>query len=158
MTVVSLGELSVSNDAAIILGCLGLGSCVGVAAYDPIAHIGGMVHVVLPTSQGRPSPDPGRYADTAIPALMQGLRAAGAIQSRLVIKIAGGAQMSQAPGSQQLFKVGPENIEAVTQSLTGNGLRIASTDLGGRLGRTFRLHIDTGNVTVTQVGLGTKQI
>ena len=51
--VVGLAELQVSNNPGQILTCLGLGSCIGVAAYDPQAKVSGMVHVVLPSSDGK---------------------------------------------------------------------------------------------------------
>ncbi len=48
MVVVGLGEMQVSNDPNMALACLGLGSCIGISAYDPVARVGAMVHVVLP--------------------------------------------------------------------------------------------------------------
>lgn len=39
---VGIGQIAVSSDAAEVLVAYGLGSCVGVSAYDPVAHVGGL--------------------------------------------------------------------------------------------------------------------
>ena len=49
-----------------------LGSCVGVVLHDRAARIGGVAHIVLPDSRGA-ADHPGKYADTAIPALIADL-------------------------------------------------------------------------------------
>ena len=66
---IGLGEMKVTKDDSVVLTCLGLGSCVGMAAYDPVSKVAGMAHIVLPRSDGR-SGLPAKFADTAIPALV----------------------------------------------------------------------------------------
>ncbi len=88
MVVVGLGEMQVSNDPNMVLACLGLGSCIGISAYDPVARVGAMVHVVLPHGNvadcGR---SPTKYANTALPSMINQMESKGAVKSRIVIKI-----------------------------------------------------------------------
>jgi len=88
---VGLGEVKTSQDPAEVLTCLGLGSCVGVGMHDPVAKVAGMAHIVLPSSDGRPNKIGGKYADTAIPMLLEMMLKRGSIKSRITIKIAGGS-------------------------------------------------------------------
>ena len=62
-----MGEMSVSSDEDTVLTCLGLGSCVGLAAYDPIAKVGGMVHIVLPKFEDGNGGSPPKYATSLCP-------------------------------------------------------------------------------------------
>ena len=96
--VLGLGDMAVTSDTESALMCLGLGSCIAVSAYDPISKIAGMAHVVLPRNGGRETKSSAKYVDTAIPHLFEEMKKQGAITSRLVVKIAGGARMSLAPG------------------------------------------------------------
>jgi chemotaxis protein CheD len=66
-------------------GARDLGSCIGIAVWDPVARVGGMAHVVLPesTTSSLGSP-PGKYADLAVPALVRSVERLGGLPSRLV--------------------------------------------------------------------------
>jgi chemotaxis protein CheD len=148
---VGLGALAVTGDAGKGLSALGLGSCIGVAAYDKVAKVAGMVHVMLPESGIASTPGPaGKYADTAIPALLEGMARLGAVPSRLVIKIAGGAQMFATGGGN--LNIGARNAVAVRAAITKAGLQVQSADTGGSQGRTLELWVDDGRVTVRVVG------
>lgn len=150
--VVGLGEMQVSKDSSTILSCLGLGSCVAVSAYDAVAKVAGLVHIVLPSCDGRDSKLPGKFADTAFPALLEEMGKLGELKSRLVIKISGGAQISMTQSSNPIFKTGERNIEATKENSAKHGLKIAAEEVGGHTGRTLRLYVDSGRVTVTQAG------
>ncbi len=74
---------------------LGLGSCIGVAIYDPVTKIGGLIHILLPTSQGFENGNHARtkFADSGIVELVDALTRAGASRVRMRAKMAGGASM-----------------------------------------------------------------
>ena len=77
-----------------VLTTLGLGSCVGVAIYDPVSKISGLLHCMLPDStQFRNNSNTAKYADSGIDELISQMVKLGANRARLVAKIAGGAQM-----------------------------------------------------------------
>ena len=122
--IVGLGEVKISEDPETVLACLGLGSCIAISVFDPVAKIGGMAHVVLPASHGKTGDKATRYANVAVPKLFELLRKHGAVNSRLVINLAGGAQMSLAPGMGTAFKIGEENTAAVLAALAAEGLGV----------------------------------
>ncbi|MCH9016508.1 MAG: chemotaxis protein CheD [Chloroflexi bacterium] len=149
---VGLGEMKMSRDPEEVLACLGLGSCVAVSVFDRVAKVGAMAHVVLPKSREKSVDRAGRYADVAVPLLRDSIRKNGAVNSRLVISLVGGAQMSLAPGISTAFKIGEDNVEAVAAVLAAQGVSITASSIGGNRGRTFRLCITTGAATVSSAG------
>lgn len=149
---VGMGEIQVVRGAGNVLTALGLGSCIGVCLYDPLTRVAGMVHVVLPKSQSDKSGElPGKFADTAIPAIVQQMVSMGASASRLKAAIAGGAQLFQFGVSSSL-DVGARNSEAVINALREMGIPIQAKDVGGSVGRTLRLVSDNGLVVVRTIG------
>ncbi len=151
---VGLGEVKAGSGEELVLTCLGLGSCVCVALYDPASGVGGMAHIVLPDStasaSGAGNP---KFADVAVPMLLGEVKKLGAKQERLVTKIAGGAHMAQlrGPGPSSL-NIGERNISATKTLLKTHGLRWSGEDTGGGSGRTVRLWVSTGKVTVSTAG------
>ncbi len=156
--VVGLGEVKVAKDPSAILTCLGLGSCIGIAAYDPIAKVAGMAHIVLPCSNGRSGPASSKYADVGIPYLLEQVNQQGALTSRLIIKIAGGAQISKAAGLEDSFKIGQKNAAAVKELFGQIGIPIKGSDIGGDFGRTLKIFLDSGNTVVTSAKQGPKEL
>lgn len=128
--------------------CIGLGSCIGVAAMDPVTRVGGMLHVMLPEAYASEiGVKPAKFADTALPAFVAALEAAGARRSRLRIALAGGAQVFKFNESTAgALQIGARNAEMVTKMLTKLGLRAIAKDVGGTKGRTLTLSLETGEV------------
>jgi len=149
---VGIGELAVTGDPKRVLVAYGLGSCVAVAAYDPVPRIAGMLHVLLPGSGGErlPGGEEGRFADTGMDQLLQEMARAGAIKRRLVIKLAGGASVLGAANGAR-FKIGERNAEAIRERLRLHGLRASAEATGGTKGRTLELHAGTGKTFVRTV-------
>lgn len=146
---VGIGQLAVSKDANDVLVAYGLGSCIGVSAYDPQARVGGLVHVLLPDSDGKTvdPKEPARFADTGIDALIRRLQEAGAVPRRMVVKIAGGAAVL-GPANAEKFKIGERNAEAIKERLKRHGLAPAAADIGGVRGRTLEVFVGTGKTFV----------
>ncbi len=122
-----------------------LGSCVGVALCQVGMKLGAMAHVVLPDSSGRDA-CPGKFADSAIPAMVASLREVGARPRALVAKIVGGAGMFGVDGPLQ---IGVANIRAVVAVLDAAGIPIVARDIGGNSGRRAVLDCNSGRITVT---------
>ena len=151
-TVVGLGELKYADKPGEELTCLGLGSCVAVIAWDRVNKQGAMAHVVLPECTPGREPTP-KFADVALPELLENLKKKGARPSQLVIKLVGGAHMAPAAApSMPLMRIGERNIEAVKAQLKKLGLKAIAEDLGGNNGRTVRLDVESGRVTVVTAG------
>lgn len=130
-----------------------LGSCVGVALHDRAAKVGGLAHVVLPDSRGD-AEHPGKYADTAIPALIADIERAirGKSAGRLVAKLAGGASMFQIGAEPPSRNIGRMNREAVEAILAALRIPILGRDLGGDGGRNMILDPATGRVWIRSPG------
>lgn len=144
---VGMADMKVVKDSGTFV-CIGLGSCIGVAALDPVSRVGGMLHVMLPESfAGRVDEKPAKFADTAVPAFIAQLEAAGAKRARLKIACAGGAQVFKfGEGSGGRLEIGARNATAVAAELRKLGLRAIAQDVGGNKGRTMTLDVNTGEV------------
>ncbi|WP_041571303.1 chemotaxis protein CheD [Candidatus Desulforudis audaxviator] len=138
---------------------LGLGSCVGVALYDPVIRVGGLAHVMLPDStQFRTGGKPAKFADLAVKNLVHDLRLAGVRNGRVVAKLAGGAQMFFGNNRAAQMAIGERNIEAVRSILKELGIAIVAEDVGGDKGRTISLDTSNGSLTVRTLGLPVRVI
>jgi len=133
--------------------CLGLGSCIGFCALDPVANVAGMVHVMLPEHfKDKPNDMPGKFADTGIAALVQALEKLGASRSKLVCAMAGGAQVFKFGANvANKLDIGARNALAVDEQVKKLGLKVIARDVGGHAGRTMMLDAATGEVKVRTV-------
>ncbi|MCE5198515.1 MAG: chemotaxis protein CheD [Armatimonadota bacterium] len=147
-----MGEVVFSRPGQVELRALGLGSCIGLCVFDPAIKLGCIAHIVLPQSKISETVDVGKYADTAVPYVVKEMAARGAIQSRLRIAIAGGAQLFSFGGSDSRLDVGRRNAESVKQLLGQMKLRLVAEDIGGKSGRTVTMNTSTGEIMVKQAG------
>jgi len=150
--IVSISDIKISGDPDSYLITHSLGSCIGVVAYDPIVHIGGMLHFQLPHSDGhedRAKENPFMFADLGIPLLLEGMSANGVSLGRTNIGIYGGASILK---DSELFKIGIKNVRMAKKILWQKCLRISNEDVGGNKSRTVRLDIETGKVQVQSCG------
>lgn len=132
---------------------IGLGSCVGIALWDRMNHIGGLVHVMLPDStQVKSNSNLAKFADTGIPELVKAMESRGARKSNMIAKIAGGAQMFAFQNKSELMGVGERNVAATKAALSKLGIAIVSEDVGNNYGRTVVLNPANGNYEVKAVG------
>lgn len=145
------------NPASLI--SYGLGSCIGIALYDSVTRIGGLAHIMLPDStQARSAENPAKFADTAIPLVLEEMIKLGAVRSRIVAKIAGGAQMFTFANTTDIMRVGERNAEAVRILLKKVDIRILAEDTGGNYGRTVELKLETGVYRIKTIDKGEKEL
>lgn len=133
---------------------LGLGSCVGVAIRDPMTKIGGLVHVMLPDSTAMRSAqlNVAKFADTGVKELVAQLERLGAMRSRMVAKIAGGANMFNFQGTSTVGQVGERNVEAVKRQLMLLKIPLMAEDTGANYGRTVIFFPETGDFHIRAIG------
>ena len=137
----------------------GLGSCVGIALYDAQTKIGGLAHIMLPDStQARATDNQAKFADTALPVLLDQLVSMGAAKSRITAKIAGGSQMFSFVQATDIMRIGDRNSEAVRVVLKNLSIRLLAEDVGGNYGRTVELMLDTGIFVIKTVDKGEKKL
>jgi chemotaxis protein CheD len=149
-TMVRMGELAVSTGPDDVLTSIGLGSCIGLALVDVDARVAGLAHVMLPVAPEAGDPALGKFADTAAPALLEAVLAAGARRTRLSTYLVGGAQMFSFGGRG--MDVGARNDQAVRDAVAQLRLRVDASETGGTKGRTVRVWTADGRVTVKEAG------
>lgn len=139
---------------------LGLGSCVGVVLYDRMNKIGGLAHILLPDStlSSNKNFNPGKFADTAIDALIEDMLKLGINRSNLVSKIAGGAQMFKIKSENNIMQIGKRNVEAVRAKLNQLNIKLIAEDVEGNYGRTIEFFCETGELTIKTIGHGVRII
>ncbi|NOS99856.1 MAG: chemotaxis protein CheD [Phycisphaerales bacterium] len=125
-----------------------LGSCIGIALCDRVAKVGALGHVMLPSSQGCKG-DKGKFADTAVDALVDDIVKNGAVRGRLTAKLAGGASMF---GPTLDNGLGERNVQAVREKLAAHAIRVAADHVGGQKGRKMMLDPGNGEVVVQIIG------
>jgi|AGTN01.2.fsa_nt_gi Chemotaxis protein; stimulates methylation of MCP proteins len=131
---------------------LGLGSCIGLVLYDPVAKIGGMVHIMLPCApKNAPVTNKSKFADTAIAELIRLMVAASASRTRLTAKIAGGAHMFHNACNTDILNIGARNVQMCKQVLRENIINIAAEDTGGNCGRSIEFCCESNVLQVRTV-------
>lgn len=146
--VVGVADCRITDDAAASIITYALGSCIAVAIHDSVARVGGMLHLMLPDSSldaVKAERKPYMFADTGIPLLLRQAYAAGALKKRLVVRIAGGAQVMDDAG---IFNIGKRNCLTVRKLLWRAGVMINAESVGGRESRTVRLEMASGRFLV----------
>jgi chemotaxis protein CheD len=150
-TMVRMGELAVSKTPGHVLASIGLGSCIGLVLVDHARPRAGLAHIVLPSSVNGADAGAGKFADRAVPALLERMAALGAMRSSLHAVLVGGAQMFSL-GSDSSLDIGRRNEHAAREALTAAGLAVRAAATGGSNGRTVRVYVDSGLVTVKEPG------
>lgn len=158
MIIVGMADLNVTKNPG-VLTTLGLGSCVGIALYDPISKVAGLAHVMLPDStQIQNNSNIAKFADTAIIRLVNDMGRAGANKIRLKAKIAGGAQMFAYNSTNDSMRIGDRNVEAVIKNLKAINIPIIARDTGSNYGRTVELYSEDGSFLIKTIGHGSHYI
>ena len=155
---VGMADYKVGSAPATIIS-YGLGSCIGISIYDPQTKIGGLLHIMLPDStQSRPSENPAKFADTGIPLMLADILQLGASRSRLVAKLAGGAQMFAFANATDIMRVGARNAAAAKKLLQDLRIPVLAEDTGGTYGRTVQIDLATGIYKVKTIDKGEKEL
>lgn len=128
-----------------------LGSCIGICLYDPKIQLGAMVHIMLPLNMETGRTNTMKYADTGLRETLKRMEARGAMRSRIVAKIAGGARMFEVVGGS-LGNIGQRNIESVHLNLKKEGIRLLKEDVGGAVARTLLFDVSNGLCCVRSYG------
>ena len=125
-----------------------LGSCLGLMIYDPVAHVGGMLHAMLPLSKINPEKavaNPYMFVDKGVPVLFKEVYNLGGQKGRLIVKAAGcGSPL----GKNEMFKIGERNYTVLKKLLWKNGVLLKAEEVGGSISRTVYFDISTGRVTI----------
>jgi chemotaxis protein CheD len=140
-----------------MISTIGLGSCVAIVLYDPVAKVGGLAHVLLPNeAMSRDRSNPAKFPTTAVPLVLNEMRRLGANQERVRAKIVGGASMFgnlMPPGG---INIGERNVNAVREVLAVANVPIVAEDTGSDYGRSVYLFLGDGRVEVRSLRKGSR--
>ena len=150
--VVGIADLAVSNNPQATISTFSLGSCLGVAVYDPFVRVGGMLHAMLPDSnidEEKAIAKPAMFIDTGISLLIETMEDLLAERRRWKVYVAGGAQIMDTTG---YFSIGKRNYQALLEALAKAHLKIEAEQVGGLVNRTMHLNIATGGCSLKVSG------
>jgi len=150
--VVGVSEYAVSTSSDDVLITYSLGSCIGLALFDPAVGVGGMLHAMMPLSAINPErakSQPAMFVDTGVTALLQLMFAHGARRHRLVATVAGGGRQMD---DSLFFRIGERNYTVVRRLLWKNQIFVAAEDIGGARSRTITLDMSNGQTVMKSDG------
>lgn len=150
--VVGVADMKIATGHDDVVVTHALGSCLGIAIYDPVAAVGGIFHVMLPSATVSPekaAKNPFMFVDTGTPLFFKDAYAAGAAKDRLKVKVAGGAALGS---GEDFFAIGKRNFVALRKLFWKNGIMIAAEDVGGNVSRTLHLDVATGRTWIQSMG------
>ena len=146
-----MGRYVVGHNPSTLIA-LGLGSCIGCAIYDKEKRIGGLAHVMLPESRecmkGNEGLNMNKFADVAIPSMVDEMKHKGCSIDRMTAKIAGGAHMFKGLIESETMDIGKRNDNAVREELKKLKIPLLAHETGGFIGRTIRFDTVTGKLTI----------
>ena len=154
--VVGIADMKICRDPGTIV-TYALGSCIGVCLYDPVIRLAGMVHIMLPNMYGNSDTNIFKYADTGIPETIRKMEAFGAVRSRMVAKIAGGAKMFEMKGGS-IGNIGERNAQSVKSVLIKERVRLLKEDVGSNYARTMYFDASNGEATIKSYGKPEKKL
>lgn len=142
-----------------VLMTVGLGSCVAILLYDPVARVAGLAHILLPSpALARRDSTPGRFPQTAVPRMLELMAGLGASPRRVTARLAGGASMFASLAAPGTIQMGERNLVACRQVLSLQGIALTGEATGGDYGRTVRLWAADGRIEVTSVAHGVETL
>ena len=152
---VHVADFAVATSGTI--STIGLGSCVAIILHDPVAKVGGLAHVLLPTeSMSRDRSNPAKFPATVLPILVGKMTTLGAIEQRMRAKIVGGASMFSNLIPAGGINIGERNVIAVREVLAVAKIPIVAEDTGSDYGRSVYLNVANGAVEVRSLRKGSR--
>ena len=149
--IVGVSDAKISTNPNSVLITHALGSCIGVAVYEPVKKIGGLLHFQMSQSDGtKVNENPFKFADTGFGTMLDKLLSLNANKKRLLVKIAGGANRFNS--KSETFDIGKNNYLAIRKVLWKKGLLIRDQDVGGNIPRTMYFDLSDGSVTIKSAG------
>jgi chemotaxis protein CheD len=156
--IVGVADMVVSAEPDDVIVTHALGSCLGITIHDPVANVGGLLHVMLPLSTTDPAKaakNPYMFVDSGVPVLFKEAYKRGAEKRRIEVKVAGGACI-RSSDKDDFFHIGERNMVMLRKLLWKNGVLLSSHDVGGNVSRTLTLEVGSGDVTIKVNGADKK--
>jgi chemotaxis protein CheD len=153
INVVGISDMMVTNDIDETLITFSLGSSLGVVIYDPVAHVAGLLHSILPLSKmdsQKASRSPYIFVDTGVYHLFREAAKLGAEKKRLLVSAVGCSSLMD---EKVFFQIGERNITVLRKFLWKNNILLDKHDIGGDSSKTVKISVMDGDITVKTNGL-----
>jgi chemotaxis protein CheD len=155
---VNIAEMRVARSPDVLV-THGLGSCLGIAIYDPVKKIGGIAHAMLPDiNLAKVKSNPCRFVNSTIRKMVEELEKMGGSRKCFMAKLFGGAHMFTFITVDNLLNVGQKNIDTALEVLGELGIKVTGQETGGTFGRTVGFNLEDGKVHVNTISQGEKDI
>lgn len=149
--VVGISDMIASDNPTDTIVTYSLGSCLAIVCYDSVVKAAAMIHIMLPDSniekmsKNAASFNPLKYVDTGFTELMKECQKFGMRKSNICLSVFGGAQIFE---REDHFNIGKRNYIALRKMIWQNGLLIRHEHVGGRVHRTVKIDVDSGEITL----------
>lgn len=161
MIVVNMGDYKTARGKRKLM-TKDLGSCVGVAIWDPQTGVGGLLHVMLPhysaVRAAEISYTAAKYADAGLDEMIRTLVMQGAVREHLVAKIAGAAHMIRNATIPESKDISSRNLSAVKEKLGELHIPLLAADVGEHFPRTVVFVPGDGTFRIFTPGKAEKAI
>lgn len=151
---VKISQLKVVSEPNVKIVISEIVAGVSIIMYDPVRKLCGALHVILPRCFPGYQQDGPKFADTAIPMLLDALIRKGADKERLIVTIVGGAEMLSSNSKQ----LGANNVSSAKETLNKLGLTIANEDTGKHFRRDLTVSLDNVGHKIQIKKLGTAPV
>lgn len=130
-----------------------LGTCVGVAVYDAVAGVGGLIHLLLPEPSGDWNVEqPEKYAATGMPLFLNRLLDLGATRAKLEAVVAGGALVGPLTLQDLDLDIGGRTAETVFKVLDNAGVTVVQAETGGFFTCCIELDMQSWTCSIRPAG------
>lgn len=143
---VNIGEVKTGREGDVLKTTLG--SCVGIAFYWPEKKMGAIAHCLLPDSPDVIREIGAKYVTQAVPSLMIKMKISREDLDKIIVTIAGGANMMYQLSSKNLSQIGTMNVEFAKRLVESEGLKISRLDVDGNYGRKMIMDCSTGKIEI----------
>ncbi len=147
-TRVGVADIAVEKGEAGRITTHALGSCIGVTIFDPVTHVGGLLHFMLPkpsSPEQAESKPAAMFATKGIPHLFRLGYELGAHKDRIIVCAAGGAGFLNDDAG---FQIGRRNRMIMRKLFWKNNVVVAAEETGGSEARTMSIELNSGTVTI----------
>jgi putative nucleotidyltransferase with HDIG domain len=150
---ISAGNFHVGSAQSITLEAY-LGTCVGVALFDPDARVGGLAHFLLPEPVSATSDwQPEKYAASGMPIFLEALYKAGARSGSLRATLAGGALVGPVDDMDLALDIGGRTAETAERILRAEGIRFDRIETGGFFSCCIQMDLQDGACRIEPSGV-----
>lgn len=142
---IGVANLVVAADGTTLVA-YGLGACVAIALHDADNGVGALAHTMLPEQPADSGSEPGKFADSAVRAMLQEMVEAGAAYASVEARLVGGASIFEIEGLN--VGVGERTVEVARDQLDTLDVPVVAEAVGGDRGRTVEFDTGSGELLI----------